>query len=162
MTGVELVTRNPLPLVRGAANESEGVMSPDGKWLAYYSDQSGVGGVYLRSFANPTHVSDAVRTVSSANALEPRWRADGKELFYLERVGSLRRYRVVAVPFSGASANPLGTPQALFEFGGLHTVQQANVFSYAPSPDGQRFLVNAYAADPQPSLDVFVNWRPGK
>jgi hypothetical protein len=90
--------------------------------------------------------------------MEPRWRADGKELFYLERIPGTRRIRLVAVSISDASDNPLGAWRSLFEFGSLPTVQEANAFLYSPSADGQRFLINAYASDPQPSLDVLVNW----
>jgi hypothetical protein len=103
-------------------------------------------------------VSDAVLTVSTSLAAEPRWRADGKELFYLERISGTRRLKLVAVTINETAENPLATPRSLFEFASLPTVQEANAFLYSPSADGQRFLVNAYASDPQPSLDVLVNW----
>ena len=62
------------------------------------------------------------------------------------------------MPITDASDNPLGAPRALLEFETLTSLPQANAFNYSPSADGQRFLVNTYAADPQPSLDVLINW----
>ena len=102
--------------------------------------------------------SDAALTVSTTNALEPRWRADGKELFYLERIPSSRRYKLIAVAINETSDNPLGTTRSLFEFTALSNIPEVNGFLYSPSADGQRFLVNAYAADSQSSLDVLINW----
>ena len=63
----------------------------------------------------------------------------------------------MAVPI-GAEPNPVGTPNALFEFQTITTVPQNNVFSYAPSADGQRFLISVFATDAQPTLDVILNW----
>jgi len=103
-------------------------------------------------------VSDAALTVLATNAQEPRWRADGKELFFLERIPSSRRYKLLAVTINNTLDNPLGTPQLLFEFTALGSIPESNAFLYSPSADGQRFLVNAYAADSQSSLDVLINW----
>jgi Tol biopolymer transport system component len=154
-----LSTRTPVPLIRTMANESQGMISPNQKWLAYFSNASSTfGGVYLRRFTKDMRVSDAALTVSIGNAHEPRWRADGKELFYLERIQGSRRYKVMAVPFNDTAENPLGTPQPLFEFTAQTNTPEGNVFVYSPSADGQRFLVNVYTADRQPSLEVLLNW----
>jgi Tol biopolymer transport system component len=150
--------RAPVPLARTDANESQGAISPDGKWLAYSSVESSVSGVFLRSLSKDMRVSDAVLTVSATNALEPRWRADGKELFYLERVAGSRRHKLMAVAINERADNPLGPPQSLFEFTVLSNVIEGNFFLYSPSADGQRFLVNAYPPDSQSSLDLLVNW----
>ncbi len=150
--------RAPIPLVRTPENESQGALSPDGSWLAYFSTESSAPGVFLRRLSEDLHVSDAVLTASAANALEPRWRADGKELFYLERITGSRRFKLIAVPINERSDNPLGPPQALFEFKVLSQIQEFNAFVYSPSPDGQRFLVNTYATDSQSTLDLLINW----
>jgi Tol biopolymer transport system component len=150
--------RAPVPLVRTNVNESQGAISPDGKWLAYFSSESSPAGVYLRRLSKDMRVSDAALTVSAMNAQEPRWRTDGKELFYLERIPSSRRYKLVAVAINETSDNPLATPRSLFEFTALGSIPEANAFLYSPSADGQRFLVNTYAADSQSSLDVLINW----
>ncbi len=58
----------------------------------------------------------------------------------------------------GPMPNPIGTPKVLLEFQTGLTVQQANRFAYAPSADGQRFLVSEFATEVQPTLDVILNW----
>ena len=63
----------------------------------------------------------------------------------------------MVVPIGGAP-NPLGEAVPLFEFETLGFVAQINVFTYSPSADGQRFLINVYATELQPSLDVLLNW----
>jgi eukaryotic-like serine/threonine-protein kinase len=150
--------RTPVPLIRSLVNESQGAISPDGKWLAYFSSESSPAGVFLRGLNRDMRVSDRALTVSTTRAQEPRWRADGKELFYLERIPSSRRYKLIAVPINETSDNPLGTPRSLFEFAGLGNIPESNAFLYSPSADGQRFLVNAHATDSQSSLDVLLNW----
>lgn len=150
--------RMPVPLIHTMANESQGMISPNQKWLAYFSNESSSSGVSLRRLNKDMRVSDAALTVSITNALEPRWRADGKELFYLERIPGSRRYKVMAVPFNETAENPLGTPRPLFEFTAQSNTPEGNSFVYSPSADGQRFLVNVYTADRQPSLDVLINW----
>ena len=150
--------RAPIPLLHTPANESEGAISPDGRWLAYASVESSLSGVFLRSLSKDMRVGDAVLTVSATNAMEPRWRADGKELFYLERVTGSRRHKLIAVAINERADNPLGPPQSLFEFTVLGNVIEGNAFLYSPSADGQRFLVNAYPSDSQSSLDLLINW----
>ena len=140
-----------------AFGESQGQISPDGKWLAYYSDESGTEQVYLRPFAGAWPAPDTKWQVSTLRGKEPRWRADGKELFCLENVLGTRRNRVMAVP-TGVVPNPAGAPRSLFEIQSLTTVAQQNQFLYSPAPDGQRFLINVYAAEAQPSLEVILNW----
>ena len=77
----------PVPLLRTPSIESQGQISPDGKWLAYVSNESGTAQVYLRPFGGCLLPPDTTWQVSnsSVGGIEPRWRADGKELFYLER-----------------------------------------------------------------------------
>jgi serine/threonine protein kinase/Tol biopolymer transport system component len=150
--------QTPVPLVRTPAIESEGQISADGKWLAYVSDESGTDQVYLRPFGGPSSASGTTWQVSNASehGAEPRWRADGRELFYLDGIG-VDGHKMMAVPI-GAGPNPVGTPKALFQFWSIQTVPQANSFLYAPAPDGQRFLVNVNLTEAQPSLDVILNW----
>ena len=58
----------------------------------------------------------------------------------------------------GQAPSPLGVPTMLFEFETILIVPQGNSFSYAPSADGQRFVVNVLSTDARPSLDVILNW----
>ena len=125
----------PQRLLQTPANESEMSVSPDGRFLAYTSDESGRTEVYVSRFPE---MSNKV-AVSSGGGVRPMWRGDGRELFY---VSSGSRLMAASVTPSGASAT-VGPPVTLFEvplFGGL----------YAPSSDGRRFLI-AMAA---PSTDV--------
>ena len=152
------VARKPVPLLRTPFNESQGQISPDGKWLAYFSNESGdLGQVYLRPFAGASPTPDTKWQVSTVRGREPRWRADGSELFYLENITGSWRFKIVSVPI-GAAPNPVGTPKPLFEFQTITTVQQQNSFAYSPSADGQRFLISVYATESQPSLEVILNW----
>ena len=149
--------RKPVALLHTPASESQGQISPDGKWLAYYSSESGTGQVYLRPFAGAALIPDTKSQVSTVRGSDPRWRADGRELFYVESVTGTRRFKMMSVPI-GAAPNPAGPPMPLFEFQSLNTVPQINVFLYSPAADGQRFLINVYATEAQPSLEVILNW----
>ena len=151
--------RKSVKLLGESFNESQGQISPDGKWLAYYSDESDTGQIYLRPFNGISPASETKWQLSTSGvaSLEPRWSADGKELFYLEIVRGTRRIKLMSVSI-GAVPKPAGTPKLLFEFQSLTTVPQANVFAYSPAADGQRFLINVYATEAQPSLEVILNW----
>jgi Tol biopolymer transport system component len=149
--------RKPVALLRTPALESQGQISPDGKWLAYSSSESNEGRVYLRPFAGASPSPDVRWQVSATQSREPRWRADGKELFYLEQVTGTSQNKLMAASI-GAAPNPAGTPKLLFEFQALGFVTQANAFLYSPAADGQRFLINVYATETHPSLEVILNW----
>ena len=77
--------------------------------------------------------------VSRGGGTEPRWRADGKEIFYLGPSGML-----TAVPVSAIGSFATGTPAPLFQFHGRPVISSTDVFSYDVSKDGKRFLVNRY------------------
>jgi hypothetical protein len=119
----------PQRLLQTPANESEGRVSPDGRTLAYTSNESGRTEVYLSRF--PEAVGRAA--VSTGGGSRPLWRGDGRELFYVAPDG-----RLMAAPVADGVAAPA---TALFSgalFGGL----------FAPAPDGRRFLVARPAASP--------------
>jgi Tol biopolymer transport system component len=108
--------------------------SPDGRWVAYQSDETGDPELYVRPFPGP----GAPVRVSPAGGGRPAWRADGRELFYLTPAGDLM---VVAVA-SSQPGRPLavGTPRLLVR--ALTYEPYSGVTPYDPSPDGQRFLLN--------------------
>jgi hypothetical protein len=142
------------PIVQTSFMESQGQLSPDGRWLAYVSDESGRQDVYVRPFP----MGDGKWPVSTAGGREPRWRRDGKELFYLE--GVLSRVQLKAVPVNTASGRPtFGTSASLFEFRANTGTPQVNWFVYSPSADGQRFLVSRLASDMTPTVDVLLHWQ---
>jgi hypothetical protein len=94
-------------------------------------------------------------------AREPRWRADGKELFYLDYRDmantAIGKVRLMAVSI-GEGSNPVSVPTVLFECKpAIGTVPQGNIFLYSPSPDGQRFLIDMDIAAAKPTLEVILN-----
>jgi len=111
--------------------------------------------VYLQRF--PSGLGKV--RVSPRSGAEPRWRRDGRELYYLERAGDRQTLMAVPVSAAGAAGIGLGAATPLFEFKAINFVLQANVFLYNPAPDGQRFLVNALVSNAEPTLNVMTNWR---
>ena len=118
--------RQPRVVVGGAFRKSEGVLSPDGRWLAYVSDEDGQGGVFVRPFPE----GDGRWQISTPHGGEPRWSRDGRDLFY--RVDAAI-YRVRIDTARGFSA---GRPERLFD----RVASGTGVQTYAPSPDGSRFI----------------------
>ena len=133
-----------------SAIETQGVLSPDGHWLAYTSDLSGRFEVYVQSFPKP-----GVRIqVSPGGGHSPRWRRDGKELFYLTPNGTL-----TAVPVRAGEPPECGAPVALFQF---NTVSQGSVPRLLPeydvTSDGQRSIVSVVVRRNDASIHVLLNW----
>jgi dipeptidyl aminopeptidase/acylaminoacyl peptidase len=122
-------------LANPAGNQSNGQISPDGKWVAYASDESGNWEIYVTTFPGAV----GKWQVSRGGGTEPRWRGDGKEIFYLGPTGTL-----TAVPVSTLGTFSTGTPTPLFQFHGRAAISSTDVFSYDVSKDGKRFLVNRY------------------
>jgi len=135
--------------------ESQAQSSPDGKWVAYFSNESGRGEVYVRPFPP----GPGQWRVSASGGREPRWSRDGKELFYLETSGPSVRVMAVAVQLGARSTPEFGAPRKLLEYRGLVSVPQSNAFAYSPMPDGQRFLVNMDADTAEPALNIITNWQ---
>jgi serine/threonine protein kinase len=140
--------RKPFPYVHGDFNESQGQFSPDGRWMAYVSDESGMQQVYIQSFPALT----GKEQVSTAGGSEPRWRRDGKELFY---VAADRKLMSVLVK-SGTNFQA-DAPRALFETTLPFAPTRQN---YSVSPDGQRFLLNTPAGTTS-SITIVENWTAG-
>src|SRR5262249_26679997 len=140
----------PFPVVHTEANEIAGMLSPDGRWLAYASDESGRYEVYVQSFSGGV----GKRQVSNGGGIGPRWRRDGRELFYYAGDGKLMAARVK----SGESLE-VGAAVSLFEFRGGANGGHA---TYAVTGDGQRFLINSIVeTEPNTPLTVVVNWAAG-
>jgi eukaryotic-like serine/threonine-protein kinase len=125
----------PVPLFPGHEHQTNGQISPDGKWLAYASDESGDWEVYVTTFPAAT----GKWQVSRGGGTEPRWRGDGKEIFYLGPRGMM-----TAVPVSTLGTFSTGTPVQLFQFHGRAAISSTDLFSYDVTKDGKRFLVNRY------------------
>lgn len=140
----------PFPVVQSEANENGGVVSPDGRWLAFYSDESGRHEIYLQSFPGEGNK----QRVSINGGVWPYWRQDGKELYYRSLDDKL-----MAVSFTGQTSLIAGSPTALFEF---HSGGQPDQPYYSVSGNGQRFLLNAFVdSEINSPLTVLVNWTAG-
>jgi hypothetical protein len=131
-------------------NEVQGRFSPNTRWVAYASDESGTFEVYVRPFPAATGQTQ----ISIAGGTQPEWRRDGKELFYISADGKL-----TAVPVTTDEATfSAGTPRGLFDV----EVPEPNPpfpTGYAVTADGQRFLVNTIVDQPtRPALTVILNW----
>jgi serine/threonine protein kinase/Tol biopolymer transport system component len=143
--------RQPFPLLQSEFGESQAQFSPDGKWIAYVSDETGTREVYIQPFP----ASGGKWRVSTGGGESPRFRRDGRELFYLSG-----DRRIMAVEIKLGAAFAAGTPVALFEARLMSEVPFAS--SYAVSGDGQRFLVNSSGdeSDKTP-ISMVVNWTAG-
>jgi Tol biopolymer transport system component len=153
--------RKPFPFTQTPFIELFGEISPDGKWLAYHSAESGPSEVYVRPFPN----GSGKWLVSTNGGAYPRWRRDGKELFYVNNTNVFRGSPLMAVPIQTAGSTfRAGIPTALFNtqftIGLRHQGGPANVFAVAR--DGQRFLMLKPAGgsdEPAPStITVVLNW----
>jgi Tol biopolymer transport system component len=125
----------PTRLLTGKASETNGQISRDGKWVAYASDESGTWEIYVSSFPGAA----GKWQVSRGGGTEPRWREDGKEIFYIAPSG-----RLMAVPVGGEGILSTGTPAPLFQVHGRAPISSTDVFTYDVANDGKRFLVNRY------------------
>ena len=146
----------PRPLVQTSFEEHTADLSPDGRWLAYQSNGSGTFEVYVRPFPD---VAGGQWLVSTAGGSEPRWAANGQELFYRDPKGA-----VMSVPIRPGATWSMGTPVQLFEggsflFGGALTF---NARTYDVSRDGGRFLMikngDAPASSAQARIILVQNW----
>jgi serine/threonine protein kinase/Tol biopolymer transport system component len=137
--------RNPRPALQADSAGADGQFSPDGKWISYVSAESGRDQIYVQTFP----ASGEKWQISNGGGSQPRWRSDGKELFFIAATGEL-----MVVQVSLASKFQVNLPQILFKarwagWGGRH--------DYAVSRDGQRFLAIVGDENATP-LTVLTNW----
>ena len=150
---VSVAGGEPTRFINSNASDTNGQISPDGKWVAYASDESGNWEIYVTSFPGAA----GKWQVSRGGGTEPRWRGDGKEIFYIAPSGML-----MAVPVNGESIFATGTPLPLFQIHGRAPISSTDVFTYDVTKDGKRFLVNRYVK-PQhvPPLTILLNTASG-
>ena len=147
--------QKPFPVVQTKFEEKDGQFSPDGKWIAYESNESGRKEIVVQSFPG----TGGKLQISTNGGAQVRWRPDGKELFYIALDG-----RLMAVPIllpANSRAIEVGNPVALFvtQVGGA--VQGTNEQYYVASSDGQQFLMNTIVAETSASpITVILNWHP--
>ena len=137
--------RTPRMLADTPYVKDEVHVSPNGRWVAYNADLSGGWQVYVAKFPEFT----AQRQISGAGGVQPLWRADGRELFYLALDGSL-----MAVPFESATGSEGGKPSVLFV---TPFEPSPYLHKYAASGDGARFLGLEQMAGDRATLVVLLN-----
>jgi len=137
--------RESLRLIESPAGKDEPHFSPDGQWIAYSSDETGMPEVYVASFPE----FDKRRPVSLGGGGVPWWRADGRELFYMSRDGKL-----MSVPVDRGSLE-FGTPKPLFQT----PLESPSLMSaqYVVTRNGQRFLLAVPAGTMAP-ITVVLDW----
>jgi Tol biopolymer transport system component len=143
----------PIPFLRTTFNEGQGQVSPDGRWIAYTSDESGTWEVYVQPFP-PT---GGKWQISTGGGAEPRWGRDRKELFF---IGGNRKLMAAAVDTRGPGLE-VGGPTPLFDMGilGPLAARTASQKYYAVTSDGQRFLVKSGIEETSSSpMTVILNW----
>jgi len=143
--------RRPSPLIESRFNQTQAQISPDGHWIAYTSNESGTDEVYVQSFPTP----GSKRQASTNGGVQPRWRGDGRELFYLAT-----DQRLMGVPVRLGATFDADAPVPLFRTRLIPQGSQSIGLptAYAVTADGQRFVVTGPPDDPGPAITVVLNW----
>ncbi|MGH9658216.1 MAG: hypothetical protein ACRD96_06705, partial [Bryobacteraceae bacterium] len=147
---LDLKERKPIPYLQTEFDETLGQLSPDGRWMAYVSNESGG---QQQVFVQPFPASGGKWQISSDGGSQPRWRRDGKELFYVSRDG-----RMMAVEIKTTPQFQVTVPKALFQSGILDFTVTA-IHRYDVAPDG-RFLIASFLDETASSpITVVMNWQ---
>jgi len=141
----------PFPIVQTKATEDQGQFSPDGHWLAYTSNESGQAEIYVIPFPPST---GAKWLVSRGGGVQPRWRRDGKELFYISSDS-----KMMSVEVKTKTAFQAGIPHALFQSDIVDTGIRTGPMSWDIAPDGNRFLIISPNLPETSAVTVALNWR---
>ena len=137
--------RKPFPIARLQFAETLATFSPDGRWIAYTTNETGQPNVYVQPFLR----AGGKYRISPNGGRNPHWRADGKELFYLAADGAM-----TAVTIDATEAVAAGLPKTLFPAGAVSANQ-----AFSVTKDGQRFLVSTRPQDAASTpLTVIINW----
>jgi Tol biopolymer transport system component len=149
--------QKPFPFLQSSFRHVESRLSPDGRWLAFTTNESGTYQIVVQPFPDP---SGGKWQITAAGGIEPQWRRDGGELFYLGLDGKL-----MAVPIKSDPSFEAGQPEPLFQTPLAIPAIPGNR-RYDVSADGQRFLiispVTTVPGGPQPiPITAIVNWAVG-
>jgi Tol biopolymer transport system component len=137
--------RTPVPIARTPFSELDGRFSPNGRWVAFASNETGRFEVYVQPFPGPGTKAQ----ISIGGGQSPRWRRDGRELFYAAPDGRLMSVTTTL----GDQEIQHAPPRSLF------TLPQSMIGSFEASADGQRFLI-VTELGPPPPISVILNWKP--
>ena len=146
--------QKPFPVLQTSYEEREPQFSPDGKWIAYQSNETGRFEIYVQMFPGLGSKSP----ITDKGRAQPRWRHDGKELFYIAPDS-----RLMAVPIrfaSNAQTVEVGTPVPMFAARLGETVPTLDRQQYIVSADGERFLLNTVTSEAISPITVVLNWNP--
>jgi len=148
--------RKQIPLLNTSFHEANASFSPDGKWLAFTSNESGNPEVYIQAFqaAEAAKMVGERFLVSRAGARALRWRRDGKELFYLGFDG-----RGQAVPIKLSSRPQIGQATPLFTISAEARAAIHSIFGFDVSADGSRFLIPVTSSLEPLSIAIIQNWE---
>jgi len=138
------------PITQRESDQFAGNFSPDGHWIVFESNESGRSEVYVQAFPQ----SGEKWQISLEGGGDPRWRADGKEVFYVALDGTLMSATVSVAP--GSNAVKVDKPQLLFQT--PLTVGRGRPHGYAVSRDGQRFLMPIPLEKNTPPITILLNW----
>ncbi|MBZ5583082.1 MAG: protein kinase [Acidobacteriia bacterium] len=145
--------RKPAEYLATEFDESHGKFSPDGKWVAYESNVSGKREIYVSPFPNAKGAGPT--PISNGGGRQPRWRRDGRELFYLAPDN-----RLVGVEVFSGSSFKAGVPRALFLVPSVWVVDDGAAWTWDLTRGGQRFLFSTISAEDKPApLTVVLNWQ---
>ena len=148
---MSIENRAPYSVITSPNDDRYATPSPDGRWLAYVSNESGTFEVYVQALPGPGFR----RQVSSTGASQPQWSRDGKELFYMARNRTLMSVSFDSQPTAFVSS----PPQPLFATRTKLLEIQGTARSYGVAPDGRRFLVaNATQESQLAAITVVLNW----
>ena len=151
--------RKPTVYVNSEFNETHGQFSPDGHWIAYASDESGRPEIYVRPF--PLTADSGKSTVSSGGGVTPRWRRDGKELFFLTT--NVRTVMVAKVSYTPTFTTTVPVPafSGSIQHNAATSAGGPDSFNWDVTADGQKVLLPTVATQehpPQPPINVVLNW----
>ena len=157
-TGADLMASSvepdskPFALAQTAATEDQGQFSPNGHWVAYTSNESGQSEIYVIPF--PPSPNGGKWMVSRGGGVQPRWRRDGKELFYIAPDS-----KMMAVQVNTEGVFESSDPRALFQTDIVDTGIRTGPMSWDIAPDGRFLIITESSIDP--SVTVVLNWRAG-
>jgi Tol biopolymer transport system component len=144
--------RKAMPFLQNPYSEGSAQFSPDGRFVAYLSDESGTPEIYVRSFPD----ANGRWQISRGGGVDPRWSGDGKEIIYLSTG------RVMAVEVASTPSFTPGIPRVLFEAPIVNAGSSARNPGYSVSADGKSFLVNLpLGPNASRPINVVVNWQSG-
>jgi Tol biopolymer transport system component len=142
-------TRTPTPLLKSDAPKDQPHVSPDGRWVAYTSRETGSWEIYVASFPD----FGGQRRLSTNGGVQPRWRADGGELYFIADDGTF-----MAIEITNGSTLETRPPRRLFT---TSPYPSPGLDQYAVTADGRRFLVAEPIEEAAKPMTVIVNWAAG-